>query len=196
MLVFVYVTTLSFRAHRTNIRSGSPAPTCASDVCLPDRVGAGCLLENPRHKLRTLKVIPSSSLSRYTSFCLDASKMWGPSVILISLLCVSAVSFTSGASVQFHVAPLGDADDFRVNDNALYRNKLGYAAGVHRLAVDRATRSLALVAKGSVVLAIFFLLVRCATYITSSFWLAKTGERRLAEESSCGDEVRDARLFF
>lgn len=77
-------------------------------------------------------------------------------------------------------------DNFNGNHS---RSAVQYINKFRMARPSRALRHIDILATCSVVLAILFLLVRCAAYISDVSGALTSADRRLAEGSSCGGEV-------
>lgn len=103
---------------------------------------------------------------------------------LLSLSICSYTSFSSAASLASYSDAVMDVESYnygRKEGETLY-------TGVVQVRRDSgATRTLALIAKGAFILAVLFLLVRCAAYISGVSSPSEGVTRRLsAGEDPCG----------
>lgn len=109
--------------------------------------------------------------------------------ILVVLIVLCRASFSSCYSdrvpelLSTPVDELIDYNGDQIGSNVKYRGSFRIARS------NRALRYADMLATGSVLLAILFLLVRCAAYIESVSGFFKAADRRLSASGACGGEV-------
>lgn len=129
------------------------------------------------------------SPSNFRAFALP--KMRYPTAfvaLLVAMCCASPSTCDSADSLELH-PPYSYGDDVRTNQVQRQRS-------VPRHKASAAARSMALIIRGAIMAGIVFLLVRCVAYISALSRVPEGLKRRLAEESSCGEEVSNAFCFL